>query len=85
MLLVKEEGAVGGDVAGVAEAVAAAAAVHEGGPRLLLSLAVLQRLNQLNCNGINFVWYGYIVTPFSQSQFKLTPPYPLIGFNYYQS
>ena len=76
MLLVKEEGAVGGDVAGVAEAVAvaAAAAVHEGGPRLFLSLAVLQRLNQLNCNGINFVWYGYIVTPFSQSQFKLTPP-----------
>ena len=52
MLLVKEEGAVGGDVAGVAEAVAvaASAAVHEGGPRLLLSLAVLQRLNQLNCN-----------------------------------
>ena len=46
LLLVKEQGAVGGDVAGVAEAVAAAA-IHEVGPRLLLSLAVLQ---VINCN-----------------------------------
>ena len=45
LLLVKEQGAVGGDVAGVAEAVAAA--IHEVGPRLLLSLAVLQ---VINCN-----------------------------------
>ena len=39
LLLVKEQGAVGGDVAGVAEAVAT---IHEVGSRLLLSLAVLE-------------------------------------------
>ena len=41
LLLVKEEGTVGGDVAGVAEPIA----IHEVGPRLLLPLAVLQKAN----------------------------------------
>ena len=41
LLLLKEQGAVGGDVAGVAEA-AAVVAVHKVGARLLLPLAVLQ-------------------------------------------
>ena len=45
LLLVKEQGAVGGDVAGVAEAVAA---IHEVGSRLLLSLAVLQVIISIN-------------------------------------
>ena len=46
LLLLKEQGAVGGDVAGVAEA-AAVVAVHKVGARLLLSLAMLQVISLL--------------------------------------
>ena len=46
LLLLKEQGAVGGDVAGVAEA-AAVVTVHKVGARLLLSLAMLRVINLL--------------------------------------
>ena len=46
LLLLKEQGAVGGDVAGVAEA-AAVVAVHKVGARLLLPLAVLRDIDVL--------------------------------------
>ena len=43
LLLVKEQGTIGGDVAGVAEA--AVVTVHKVGARLLLPLAVLEMID----------------------------------------
>ena len=54
LLLLKEQGAVGGDVAGVAEA-AAVVAVHKVGARLLLPLAVLQVISLLVGSFVIFI------------------------------